>query len=96
VAPVDRSLLIVGEEGELTIDDCWNYGAKIFYTEGIGSTLAKNARAFAKPGSSIVATDLTISIFRVKWLISSSQSPSDIPAICLRTSRFMSTTSYLQ
>jgi predicted dehydrogenase len=30
VAPVDRSLLIVGEKGELSVDDCWDYGAQVY------------------------------------------------------------------
>lgn len=30
VAPIDRSLKIIGEEGELSINDCWDYGAKVY------------------------------------------------------------------
>ena len=30
VAPVDRSLMIFGEYGELSIDDCWEYGAQVY------------------------------------------------------------------
>jgi predicted dehydrogenase len=30
VAPVDRSLTIFGEEGELSVEDCWDYGANVY------------------------------------------------------------------
>jgi len=30
VAPVDRSLTVFGDNGELTVEDCWDYGARVY------------------------------------------------------------------